>query len=145
MTQLHTWGGRRQEAGGRRRGRSYGCKTDKTMIWMRSRAEDKTMFMLSTPFLWGGVVPRQRPLLSSHLLLHLLLSRTYPTHLESFPWSPFAPLFTRSPVSPFCSVLFTSHSFCSHPRLASCVSSCPPTLPPPLFHISLFFPLIFSP
>lgn len=47
--------------GGGRRGRSYGCKTVRTMIWMRSRAKDKTTLMF---FRGGGLLSRQRPLLS---------------------------------------------------------------------------------
>lgn len=97
------------------------------MIWKRSRAEDKTTFMLLTPFFWGGrgLLPRQRPLLSSHPLL--LLPRTYLTRLESFPRSPFAPLFPRFTLL-LCSFHLSLLLLAPPPRVMCSQSPSTPTL-----------------
>lgn len=157
----------RREAGGGRRGRSYGCKTDKTMIWMRSRAEGKTTLMLSTPFFGGGrgLLSRQRPLLSppppSSASSHLpdssrILPSAPPSHVP--PFHPSA--LYLSPLTPSARTLASRHVFPGRPptptlsrlpssplyfqsHVRSCHVNPPPTCPVFLYFLFSTPPLYF--
>lgn len=114
---------------------------------MRSRVEDKTTFMLSTPFIWGGLLPRQTasPLLSPPPT-HLPSSSSSSSHLpDSSRILPSVPLRTPLRTFPRFTLLLCSFHLSllllAPPSRVMCSQSLPNPPTPTLSHLPSFPPL----